>query len=88
MESGVEGIILSAQTYRNLGGMVNHSTYPNAEARCVFDSGVEQAIIISLKPIKRGQQILIDYSKAYGEGSEVNFVEFGQSDEFPDRIPI
>lgn len=89
MESGIEGIVLSALSYRNLGGMINHSaSRPNAEARCVFDTGVEQAIIISLRPIKKGEQVLIDYSKAYGEGCGLNFVEFGESEGFPNQLPL
>jgi hypothetical protein len=54
----------------------------------VFEEGVEQAIIVCTRPIKRGQQVLIDYSKAYGEGSETNFVEMGQSEEFPFCLPL
>eukprot|EP01127_Copromyxa_protea_P013049 TRINITY_DN3464_c0_g1_i2.p1 TRINITY_DN3464_c0_g1~~TRINITY_DN3464_c0_g1_i2.p1 ORF type:complete len:285 (+),score=77.95 TRINITY_DN3464_c0_g1_i2:473-1327(+) len=83
MESGMEGIVLSALSYRNLGAMINHSSSPNAEARCVFDVGVEQAIIISTRAIKKGEQILIDYSKTYGEGSENNFVEMNHDDRLP-----
>lgn len=88
MESGIEGITLSALSYRNLGGMINHSETPNAEARCVFDCGVEQAILVCVKPILKGQQVLIDYSKAYGEGTDLNFVSLGEGQGFPHSIPL
>eukprot|EP01116_Phalansterium_solitarium_P024370 TRINITY_DN8916_c0_g1_i2.p1 TRINITY_DN8916_c0_g1~~TRINITY_DN8916_c0_g1_i2.p1 ORF type:complete len:519 (+),score=160.91 TRINITY_DN8916_c0_g1_i2:685-2241(+) len=66
MASGVEGVGLDARKHRNLAGMINHSsTAFNAESQCVFDRGAEQAVIIAVKPIARGQQVLIDYSKNY-----------------------
>jgi len=37
MTSGIEGVILDATKYRNLGGMINHSIIPNAEAKCIFE---------------------------------------------------
>jgi hypothetical protein len=64
--SGVEGVVLDATKYRNLGGMINHSsTAPNAELQCFFDDGAEQAIVTALKFIPKGQQILVDYSESY-----------------------
>lgn len=45
--------------------MINHSSKPNAECQCVFERGAEQAIIIAIQPIKKGEQILIDYSNNY-----------------------
>lgn len=76
MTSGVEGIILDATKYRNLGGFINHSDKPNAEATCIFDVGVEQTIIIALEDIPQGAQILIDYSKHYfDEEQKQNFVD-------------
>lgn len=42
MSSGVEGVILNSESYRNMGGMINHAkgSHANAEARCVFDRGM------------------------------------------------
>eukprot|EP01126_Amoeba_proteus_P014426 TRINITY_DN1631_c0_g1_i3.p1 TRINITY_DN1631_c0_g1~~TRINITY_DN1631_c0_g1_i3.p1 ORF type:complete len:476 (-),score=100.50 TRINITY_DN1631_c0_g1_i3:154-1581(-) len=65
MSSGVEGIVLSAANYRNLGGFINHSSTPNAEARCIFHKGVEQAVVVSLGVIKKGHQVFINYSSSY-----------------------
>jgi len=47
MQSGVEGVVLDATHYRNLGAFINHSATPNAQAECIFDKGVEQAVIIA-----------------------------------------
>jgi hypothetical protein len=44
----VEGIGLDAREHRNLAGMINHSSQPNAECQCVFDRGAEQALIIGM----------------------------------------
>ena len=90
MESGIEGVVLCGADYRNLGAMINHSEKPNAEARCIFEAGVEQSIIIALRDIKKGEQVLIDYSENYGEDEDFNpegWTTFG-GDEFPNRIPI
>jgi SET domain-containing protein len=65
MQSGVEGVVLDATHYRNLGAFINHSATPNAQAECIFDKGVEQAVIIATRHIPRGHQILIDYSERY-----------------------
>ncbi len=65
MASGLEGIGLDASAYRNLGGMINHSSTPNCETQCIFDRGAEQAVIIAKTAIAKGQQLLIDYSKNY-----------------------
>ena len=59
------GLGLDASKNRNLGGMINHSTTPNCESQCIFDRGVEQAVIIASKFIPKGTQILIDYSQNY-----------------------
>lgn len=73
--SGVEGIILDATSYRNLGGMINHSArHPNAELQCFFDHGAEQAIITATKFIPKGKQILLDYSESYWQ------IETGEQD--------
>jgi len=60
-----EGYVLSALQHRNLGGMVNHSFFPNAETQCVFEKGAEQAILTAKEYIPKGKQILIDYSSSY-----------------------
>jgi len=65
MASGVEGVGLNAKYFRNLGGMINHSSSPNCESQCIFDRGAEQAVIIANTIIHKGDQILIDYSKNY-----------------------
>jgi len=65
MTTGIETIGLDAFKYRNLAAMINHSSEPNAECQCVFDKGVEVAIIVAVTFISKGGQILIDYSKNY-----------------------
>jgi len=65
MASGIDGVGLDARKFRNLGGMINHCPSPNCETQCIFDRGAEQAVIIATTSIKKGHQILIDYSKNY-----------------------
>ncbi len=65
MSSGIEGFVLDATRYRNMGGFVNHSKNPNAEAQCIFDRGREFVVLMALKRIERGEQILIDYTSQY-----------------------
>jgi len=87
MSSGLEGVILDASVYRNLGGVINHSQNPNAEARCIFEKGVEQAIIVATKEIPEGYQIFIDYSLSYFGESKDNFVDLSSTDGFPTYLP-
>jgi len=88
MASGVEGMILDATKYRNLGGFINHADKPNVEATCIFDFGVEQTIIIALQDIPRGHQILLDYSKHYfGEEEKLQFVDLTTLSGFPLFFP-
>lgn len=91
MSSGVEGVILNSEKYRNMGGMINHSkgNGANAEAKCIFDLGVEQAIIVATKFIPKGHQIFIDYSDAYFGIGQVcqNYFDFSTIDGFPRYIP-
>uniref|UniRef100_A0A6B2L7K5 SET domain-containing protein n=1 Tax=Arcella intermedia TaxID=1963864 RepID=A0A6B2L7K5_9EUKA len=88
MTSGLEGVVLDSKLYRNLGGFVNHSKHPNAEATCIFTKGVEQAIVIATRPIAAGEQIFLDYSECYGEDLIGNFVDFGQQKTFPNCLPL
>ncbi len=60
--SGVEGVALDATLYRNLGAMVNHSVYPNAELQCFFDKGAEQAIITATKYIAKVEPLSVLYA--------------------------
>jgi hypothetical protein len=91
MTSGVEGVILNSEKMRNMGGMVNHvkGDAANAEAKCIFDKGVEQAIIVATKYIPRGYQILIDYSDSYFGIGQVckEYTDFSTMDGFPRFIP-
>jgi hypothetical protein len=65
IQSGIQGVILNAQRFRNLAAFINHSQHPNAESQCIFHCGVEHAVIIATQDIALGQQILIDYADAY-----------------------
>jgi len=88
MASGLENIILDSSKFRNLGGMINHSDLmPNVQAECIFDQGVEQAVIIALEDIPKGYQLLLNYSDNYFGGTTKDFVELSQGDGFPTRLP-
>eukprot|EP01128_Nolandella_sp_AFSM9_P003636 TRINITY_DN1586_c1_g1_i1.p1 TRINITY_DN1586_c1_g1~~TRINITY_DN1586_c1_g1_i1.p1 ORF type:complete len:412 (-),score=88.79 TRINITY_DN1586_c1_g1_i1:115-1305(-) len=65
MTSSVSNIVIDSREFRNLGGLVNHSSRPNAEAISMFEQGVDQAMLIATAPIKKGEQIFIDYSENY-----------------------
>eukprot|EP01120_Amphizonella_sp_Union-15-10_P017612 TRINITY_DN9823_c0_g1_i1.p1 TRINITY_DN9823_c0_g1~~TRINITY_DN9823_c0_g1_i1.p1 ORF type:complete len:417 (+),score=75.77 TRINITY_DN9823_c0_g1_i1:72-1322(+) len=85
--SGIEGILLDSSTHRNLGGMINHCTDPNAQLECIFHRGAEHAVVIALKDIPKGQQILIDYSENYFGGSKLDFVDMSKGSGFPSCLP-
>lgn len=89
MASGVESVVLNSVHYRNFGGMINHSKNPNAESKCIFKGGVEQAIIVAIKKIPKGTQILINYSDSYfGSNITMGFTEFKVDvKEFPMVLP-
>eukprot|EP01119_Soliformovum_irregulare_P003876 TRINITY_DN14924_c0_g1_i1.p1 TRINITY_DN14924_c0_g1~~TRINITY_DN14924_c0_g1_i1.p1 ORF type:complete len:444 (+),score=108.04 TRINITY_DN14924_c0_g1_i1:44-1333(+) len=83
MQSGIEGVVLDAKRHRNLGGMINHSEHPNAEAQCIFDRGSEQAIITALTKIPMGTQILIDYSKNFWSKKNVKAMQLENLETVP-----
>ncbi|PRP89471.1 hypothetical protein PROFUN_01334 [Planoprotostelium fungivorum] len=85
MASGLEGVGLDSFKYRNMGGMINHSTDANAESQCIFDRGAEQAVIIAKKNITKGTQILINYSKNYWSKKEM---KAGQMKELKNIPPL
>ena len=70
MDCGIYGIGLDATSFRNLGGMINHSDNPNAESNAVVAFGVEQPLIIAKTQIKKGEQIFIDYGKKFWKKSK------------------
>ena len=81
MTTSLEGFYINAKEIRNLGGCVNHSKSPNAQAECVFFEGFEQCVIVALKEIKRGEQILIDYTDSFWKAKESNKgEEMGEQD--------
>eukprot|EP01130_Rhizamoeba_saxonica_P018863 TRINITY_DN9595_c0_g1_i1.p1 TRINITY_DN9595_c0_g1~~TRINITY_DN9595_c0_g1_i1.p1 ORF type:complete len:407 (-),score=95.36 TRINITY_DN9595_c0_g1_i1:21-1160(-) len=88
MSSGVESIVLNSKTYRNLGGMINHSASPNSEAQCIFHQGCEQACITASTRIRKGQQILIDYSDSFFGSTQVDYIDMSGVDTFPGSIPV
>lgn len=87
MQCGIEGIILDSSKYRNLASFINHSTKPNVESTCIFHKGIELAVIIAIKDIKRGEQLLLNYGKEYFEKIGINsFVDLAEGD--PNSFPL
>jgi len=82
---------LNSKHYRNTGAFLNHSIRPNAQAECVFEKGIEQAVILALEDIPRGKQLFIDYSERYfSKGMNMNDftdLNIGNSGEFPTYLP-
>lgn len=82
----MDSIVLDGKFFRNFGPLTNHSKHPNCEAIADFVKGVNDVIIIALKDIPKGSQILWDYTEEYFEGEKLNFDELADSDDFPTRI--
>ena len=64
------GLLLSAKDYGNVARFVNHSeSEANATlAPVTASSGLRRLLIVTTKTIEPGDQILMDYGKAYWQG--------------------
>lgn len=57
----LEPIVINASSHRNLSAFINSSYYPNAYLRGYFDHAQTISILVSLVPIKKGEQITFAY---------------------------
>lgn len=89
VQSAIDGVILNALKYRNMGGMINHCTKPNAELSSFMDKGAEQAKVVATEHIPAGTQILIDYSTQYFDSKKTSTVNLREDeDNFPYKINL
>lgn len=64
-----QNLALSARLYGNVARFVNHdSANPNAEIKRCTHNGLLRVLIIAIRPIKRRDQILVDYGASYWRG--------------------
>lgn len=68
---GGESLDLSALHYGNVGRFFNHDAeLQNADlVGCAADGGLFRVVVVSLRAIPEGDQVLVDYGRAYWAGA-------------------
>jgi len=89
----LEPIVINASSHRNLSAFINSSYYPNAYLRGYFDHAQTISILVSLVPIKKGEQITFAYDSdgSWFQNFNINPVEMmmHESEEnFPRKIDL
>ena len=69
--SGVQELVVDAQTHGNWTRFVNSSCKPNAEALPEQVGGVRVVVLRARKRIRAGEQVCISYGREYFEGRKV-----------------
>lgn len=57
--------LIDAEKQGNLTRFINHSSRPNLEPAAVFSEGAMHLILVSKRPIAKGEQLTYDYGEEY-----------------------
>ncbi len=68
---------VDARKSGNFTRFINHSFYPNIDAVIVYFNEEWHMVYVAAKPIKKGEQLLVNYGMGYWRSRSCNPVEMG-----------